>query len=253
MPNPLPLDAAVQGSVVAPPLLLLHAGGMTHHEWDPFLGAWKERFRIVAPSAPGHGASPAPPDLTLGSMAEAVLRLLDNLEIARTHVVGSSMGGATALRLALRAPERVDRLVLYRSGYRVVPSMQAALERMATPENWRQWRMERWMEREHAPQGGPTAWQAVIRRVAELFERPDASLSLADLARVAAPTLLIGGDRDPLVPLDDLIAMGKTIPAAATWVVPDAAHVMGMETWRRQAFTEEIARFLLRPDQTGLR
>lgn len=251
MPDPARLDLSRHGREDLPPLLLLHAGGMTRREWTPFLGAWESRFHLITPSAPGHGASAPEPGLSLDSMAETMLRLLDQLGIASFSVVGSSMGGATALRMALRAPGRVERLVLYRSGFRVAGSMREALARFATPENWRAWGLERWMEREHLPQGGPQAWQSVIQRVAALFDRPDASLDRADLERIESPTLLIGGDRDPLVPLADLVTMRDAIPRCALWIVPDAGHVMAMETWRKPAFTEEIARFLRRATPSG--
>jgi pimeloyl-ACP methyl ester carboxylesterase len=102
------------------------------------------------------------------------------------------------------------------------------------------------MERQHLPQGGPAAWLDVIRHVADLFSRPEASLSLADLTRISIPTLLIGGDRDDLVPLEDLVEMYRTLPRAALWVVPGAGHLLSMETWRRAAFQEEVRRFLTR-------
>jgi len=238
------LDHAVYGGPEKPVLVLLHAGGMTRHEWDPFLAAWAPRFRLVVPTAPGHGASPADGALTVDSMADATLRLLDALGVERAHFLGSSMGGATSLRVALRRPDRVDRLILYRSGFRTGTSALAALRRMATPETWRHWGLEQWMQREHAPRGGPDEWRAVIRQVAAAFERPDASLDPADLARVAAPTLLIAGDRDNHVPLEDLVVMYRSIPEASLWIVPRAGHLMAMETWRRAAFLEEVRRFL---------
>jgi pimeloyl-ACP methyl ester carboxylesterase len=177
-------------------------------------------------------------------MVDAVLRLLDHLGVARAHLLGSSMGGATALRIALREPARVERLVLYRSGFRGGPGMREALERMATPETWRRWGLERWMERQHAPQGGRDAWHQVIARVAGMFAAPESSLGLADLARVESPALIVGGDRDDLAPLEDLVEMYRALPAAALWVVPGAGHLMAMETWRRAAFQEEVRRFL---------
>lgn len=242
------LDAGIHGDPSRPALVLLHAGGITRREWDPFLPGWQEHFRIVTLTAPGHGASPRVDALTLDTLVTATIETLDALGIARSHLLGSSMGGATALRLALRHPQRVERLVLYRSGFRASPGAREALGRMATAENWRRWGLAGWMEREHEPQGGPAAWEAVIRRVADAFERPDASLSVADLAHLRAPVLLIGGDRDDFVPAEELLKMYRAFPKAYLWVVPGAGHLLAMETWRRAAFLAEVQRFLLHAD-----
>jgi pimeloyl-ACP methyl ester carboxylesterase len=140
----------------------------------------------------------------------------------------------------------VERLVLYRSGYRSTPALARALARFAEPETWDRWGLRAVLEREHAPQGGPDAWKGVVRRVERAFapDAPGASLPLEELARLDSPVLLIAGDRDDLVPLEDVVAMVRTLPDAALWVVPGAGHVLGMETWRRAAFQEEIRRFL---------
>ena len=69
---------------------------------------------------------------------------------------------------------------------------------------------------------------------------------VGDLATIQQPTLLIQGDRDPVVPLEDAVAMYETSPNSALWIVPNATHFMGMEGWRRHAFETEIMRFLRR-------
>jgi 3-oxoadipate enol-lactonase len=241
------LDFDTRGDSGSPPLLLLHAGGMTRREWDPFLEALSSRHFLILPTALAHGSSPNRPAINLESLTDSVIDLLDHLSVKLTHILGSSMGGSTALRIALRHPSRVDRLVLYRSGYRAGPAAQAALNRLADPETWRAWGLQGWMEKEHAPQGGPEAWKDVIRKVAVAFgesARAGAAPGLDSLRRMDRPVLLITGDRDEIVPLDDVVAMYKTFPAARLWVVPGAGHVMGMETWRRPAFLSEILRFL---------
>jgi 3-oxoadipate enol-lactonase len=217
---------------------------MTRREWDPFLPGWQDHFRIVTLTAPGHGSSPRVDAFGIGDLVSATVGALDELGVGRSHFVGSSMGGATALHLALRHPERVDRLVLYRSGFRGSPGARAALGGLATAENWRRWGLAQWMEREHDPQGGPGAWEQVIRRVADAFDRPGASLGLADLSRIESPVLLVGGDRDDLVPAEDLLEMYRALPEAYLWMVPGAGHVLAVESWRKAAFIEEVRRFL---------
>ncbi len=200
------------------------------------------------PSALGHGASPTVPALKISDMAAATVELLDSLGIAKAHILGSSMGGAIALWVALTAPARVDKLIIFRTSYRSSAAVYEGVLRMAEPEAWEQWRLDRWMSEQHAPQGGPDAWMEVTQKVAAAFD-PSSSEhlhDLGDLATISSPTLIISGDRDPVVPLDDALAMYRTIPDAALWVLPNATHFMGTEGWRRESFEQEVLRFLRR-------
>jgi pimeloyl-ACP methyl ester carboxylesterase len=242
------LDYQTHGKADNPPLLLLHAGGMTKGEWDPFIDAWSKHFYLIVPDALAHGSSPNVPSISIAAMADATLALLDSVGIERAHILGSSMGGATAIWIALTAPERVDKLVIYRTSYHSTEEVHEGVLRMAEPETWQQWRLDKWMSEQHEPQGGPDAWTTVTQKVAAAFDPADSEHlhDLGDLATISSPTLIIAGDRDPVVSLEDATAMYHTIPDAALWIVPNATHFMGMEGWRRPTFEQEILRFLRR-------
>lgn len=240
------LDHVTYGDPSRPALTLLHAGGLTHREWDHLGPRFGERYFVVAPTALGHGSSPQAATLSFTDLAESVLELLGDLGVEKTHVLGSSMGGATALYIATRFPERIDRLVLYRTNFRTGPRGHAALEAMTRAETWRQWGLEAQMREQHLPQGGPDAWVEVTKKVIAMVrsEKTGALAEPDDLTRVLAPTLLICGDRDPLVPLEEALLMYESIPDAALWVVPDATHVLQVESLRRDSFPSEILAFL---------
>lgn len=98
-----------------PPLLLVNGYAATAADWDPtFLAELGKAFRVVCPDNRGVGGSQPGElgDLTIDSMAADLEALLDALELERVPVVGWSMGGFVAQRLALRAPARVTALVL---------------------------------------------------------------------------------------------------------------------------------------------
>lgn len=240
------LDFDLHGDPAKPPLVLLHAGGMTKHEWDVFIPTWSQLFYLIIPSALAHGASRNVPVISISSMADAVIEVLESLGIERAHFLGSSMGGAIALWIALTSPARVDKLIIFRTSYRSSAAVHADVLRMAQPETWRQWRLEEWMQAQHIPQGGPEAWVEVTQKVAAAFDPTitDHLHDLGDLATLPHPTLLITGDRDSVVPLEDMVAMYQTIPNAALWVLPNATHFMGTDGWRRDSFEQEIIRFL---------
>lgn len=240
------LDYETWGDATRPALTLLHAGGLTHREWENLGPRLAQSYFVIAPTALGHGASPRVDRLRFADLADSVLALLDALGVARTHLLGSSMGGATALYLATHAPARVDRLVLYRTNFRTGPRGHGALEAMTRAETWRQWGLEAQMREQHRPQGGDEAWVEVTKRVIEMVraEKTEGVAGVEELAAIVAPTLLICGDRDPLVPLEDAFLMYRTIRDAALWVVPDANHVLQVESLRRDSFPAEVLAFL---------
>lgn len=240
------LDFTTHGNPNKPSFLLLHAGGMTRKEWDPFIETWSKDFYLIVPSALAHGASPNVAKISISAMGDATIALLDHLGIQKTHIIGSSMGGAIALWLALTTPERIDKLIIFRTSYRSSATAHEGVKRMAKAETWRRWGLDRWMSKQHMPQGGPDAWINVTKKVAAAFDpaTTEHAHDLGDLVTIHNPTLLITGDRDPVVPLDDMLAMYRSIPNAALWVVPNATHFMGTDGWRRNAFEQEVRRFL---------
>lgn len=104
-----------------PAVVLLHGGGpgasgVSNYQRN--IDALADRFRVIVPDLPGYGRSDKALDQRdpFGSLADAIRGLLDVLDIERAHLVGNSYGGACALRLALDAPQRVDRMVLMGPG-----------------------------------------------------------------------------------------------------------------------------------------
>lgn len=100
-----------------PPVLLIHGSGpgvTAWANWRLTMPALAKQFRVIAPDIVGFGETARPQGFqyTMDAWVSHVLGLLDALGIGRAHVVGNSFGGALALALAIRAPERVGRLVL---------------------------------------------------------------------------------------------------------------------------------------------
>ncbi|MEU7645248.1 alpha/beta fold hydrolase [Streptomyces huasconensis] len=102
------------------PLVLLHPGVGDSRIWDPVLPRLTERHRVIRYDARGYGRSPAP--TAPYSLVEDLIAVLDHFGVARAVLAGSSMGGATAISLALHDPARVAALTL------VVPGVTGAEE-----------------------------------------------------------------------------------------------------------------------------
>ena len=158
------------------------------------------------------------------------------------------MGGAVALWLTLKHPERVKRLALYRISYRSNTDIHAQIHSMADPGYWENFGLAAWLSKLHSPQGGADAWKQVIARVGDALHATGSEHAhrLHDLAAITCPVLIITGDRDPIAPLTDACEMYHTIPDADLWIIPHAAHITASNTWRAPAFAEELRRFYSR-------
>jgi pimeloyl-ACP methyl ester carboxylesterase len=100
-----------------PPILLLHAALHDHTDFAPVQGALASGRRMLALDWPGHGASP-PPAVPLGAVqfGDLLVEFADRLDLSSLVVVGNSVGGYAACRLALERPERIAGLVLVNTG-----------------------------------------------------------------------------------------------------------------------------------------
>ncbi|MFI7440046.1 alpha/beta fold hydrolase [Nonomuraea indica] len=110
--NGIRLAFREEGDATAPPMVLLHGRTADHNDWNGITQHFAARHHVVVPDLRGHGASGRPDGYLLTDMADDVAALLDHLGLARATVVGHSLGGVVAYVLAVRHPDRVERLVL---------------------------------------------------------------------------------------------------------------------------------------------
>ncbi len=229
-------------------LVLLHSGGMAGEEWQPQIKPLSKHFNLLVPDLPGHGQSllPEGDKLSVSLMAKAIVKMLADEGVEKAHLLGSSMGGAVALWIALKYPEVVHKLIVYRIGYSKNGETYDQTRQMANPDYWKKFGLHRWLSQLHSPQGDEHSWEQVIANVSKVLdpETSDHNHHLSDLQAIGVPTLLIAGDSDPLIPLDTLLAMKNTIANCALWVMPQATHITASNTWRANHFSEEIFRFL---------
>ncbi|TDD61665.1 alpha/beta fold hydrolase [Kribbella antibiotica] len=116
-----------------PPVLLIHGSGpgvSAWANWRTVLPALSRHHRVIAPDIRGFGYTARPPQTPYGPelWLDHLLGFLDALELPKVSIVGNSFGGALALRLAAKAPERVDRLVLMGSvgvPFEITPGLEA--------------------------------------------------------------------------------------------------------------------------------
>lgn len=220
------------------PIVLLSSGAHDHHDFDGLRDLLPSRLRSIAPDWPGHGESP-PGDgpATAMRFADVAEELVEQLVPDGAIVVGNSVGGFAAARLAIRRPELVRGLVLVDSGGFLGRPLQvrAFCALMARPRFLRAiypWFANRYM-RPHSDADrrvrdvgiATTRADPGLRAVSELwgsFPSPEHDLRTAATS-VNAPTLVVWGKRDPVIPLKVGRRIAATIPGAELAVF-DTGH-----------------------------
>jgi pimeloyl-ACP methyl ester carboxylesterase len=225
-----------------PAILLLHGWGTSAQLWRPVMGPLSASFSVLAPDLPGFGQTANPPAAWgVEDYARWVLALLDLHGLDRVHLVGHSNGGRVAIKLAAWWPERVEKLVLTSSAgirparsaaYRLRVASFKALRSLAgadiVPAGARRWAAAR------VAAGGSEDYRSATGTMRPTFVRIVNEDLRPDLRRIAAPTLLVWGDRDDATPLSDGQEMERLVADAGLVVFPGATHY---------AYLEQPARF----------
>ena len=233
------LGSRVDGADDAPPVVLSGALGTTTSMWRAQLPALTPSYRVLRHDLPGHGDSPLPAGrVTVAGIGAAVLDLLDDLGVARVCFCGISLGGMVGMWLGAHAPERIDRLVLACTGASLgtpeTYAERAAAVRARGTEITVEGARERWFT--PAFRDSPDARRILdeLRAVpregyAACAEAVGAFDFHAELADVAAPTLVIHGADDPVTPPMVVDALVDGIPGARRIAIADAAHLANVE------------------------
>jgi len=221
------------------PIVMLPSGGHDHHDYDELRALLPAGWRSIALDWPAHGASPAgTAPATVGRFADIAEQLVEATAPEGAVVVGNSVGGFSAARLAIRRPDLVRCLVIIDGGGFVgrPPQVRAFCSLMARPSFLRRvypafsgWYMRSRTDADRRARNtgiATTREDPGLRAVAELwasFASPEHDLR-ADAGRISAPTLVIWGRRDPVIPLKVGRRIAQTIPGAA-FAALDTGHV----------------------------
>ena len=222
---------------------LSHAIGCDHRMWEGVAPLLSSRFDVLATDSRGHGTSPVPPrPWTLEDMADDAARALDARKIDRVHWVGLSMGGMVGQAFALRHPGRLGKLVLANTTAGYGPGgPKAWADRIALVEQGGLAAIRDMVEQRYFSDAFRRDRRDLVDRVMSRFmETPAqgylgccdaiARLDFAkDLARIAAPTLVIAGSADVGTPVAMSEALAAGIPDARLAVIQGAAHLSSAE------------------------
>lgn len=241
------------------PVVLIHGFPLCRRMWQPQIAALSDAgFRVICPDLPGFGETPISNGaVSIGTYADEIIALLDQLGIEKAVIGGMSMGGYVLLNLLERYPDRVlgamllvtraaaddaagkekrtllagqvcagNRLVVPETFAEVLFAQDTPLKNPALVDEVRQW-----ME--------STSAEGTAAGLLAMRDRED---SVAQLSRFALPALVVGAEHDHAVPLEHSRTLVEGLPDAELQVIPGAGHMANLE--QPELFNAALLAFL---------
>lgn len=246
------------------PLVLVAGLGYDRWMWHKMVPPLAEHFRVITFDNRGVGGSDKPPGpYTAQLLADDLAGLLDALGVTETAVMGHSMGGFVAQAFALAYPQRLTKLILSATNFggpRHIPVTQEALAVLMDTTSDPLVRLrngiliscapgfaercpevvEEWLAYRAAHPIDPAGYQAQMGIGLGLMSAEAAFEQR--LAQVTAPTLLISGAHDKVVPPGNVVLLAQVIPHAQTVILEAAGHFFPFEVPEQAAAV--VANFL---------
>jgi pimeloyl-ACP methyl ester carboxylesterase len=228
----------------APAILFFHGFGSSLHTWEAWASALESTYRVVRFDLPGNGLSDPDPtgDYSDERSLQLFLAVMDSLGLAKAGIAGHSIGGRLAWTFAARHPERVERLVLVAPDGFASPGFEygraadvpasLALMRYVLPKPLLTMSLEpayadptvmtpALATRYHEMMLAPGARQAMLARMRQTVLTDP----VPQLRGIQAPTLLIWGKEDAMIPFANADDYLGALPNARLSALPGVGHV----------------------------
>jgi pimeloyl-ACP methyl ester carboxylesterase len=256
-------------------MLFIHEFAGDHRSWEPQVRHFSAGYRCITYAARGYPPSDVPAAQAAYSQQRAVrdaIAVLDGAGAQQAHVVGLSMGGFTALHLALSHPGRVLSAVVAGAGYGAQPERQAAFraecetiaaafeadgaaavaKRYAVGPARVQFQNSNprgWAEFAAALAGHSALGSALTMRGVQA-SRPSLYALTDQLAQVRVPVLIVAGDEDEGC-LEPALMLKRTLPRSGLVILPRTGHTANLED--PAAFNAAVDRFVAAVERGGWR
>ena len=219
----------IHGDEHLPCLILLHGNGEDLHYFDPQICYFRKSYRIIAIDSRAHGLSTrGTKPLDFHTMAEDTLAVLDALRVEQAHFLGFSDGANLALHVAIKAPHRIQSMILLGANY------------SPSGFRWDVWIQTRWM---HYMLIAASFFSKKAKQKHEIWNLMvhHPKLTLAEIAQIQAPTLIITGEKD-MVSQQENDEIHHAIVGSERVIIAGANHFLSSN--RADEFNEIAARFL---------
>lgn len=206
------------------PLLLLHGAIGSNQQFTALRESLSTYYEVHAPNFPGHGGEEIPADFSIPAFADFVKAYIDTHHLHQPVVFGYSMGGYVALYLCKQYPGLFSRIITLATKFHWDEATAAKETAMLQPTLLEQKvpAFAKELARRHLPQD----WKTVLHHTAELLTDLGSSPSLnhEDYRKISVPCLLMVGDRDKMVSIEETVATYRALATAQFSVLPATPH-----------------------------
>lgn len=199
------------------PLLMIHGNGGSIVAFTKQIPFFSRHYKVIVADSRAQGKSVDPSDsLTYEQMADDYAALLTAMKIDSANVLGWSDGGINGLLLAMRHPEKVRKLVI--TGANLWPDSTAVDDATLQETMPRYTELKQLFSKPGTKQSADSTEYKLLKL---LVEQPH--IALTDLQKISAPTLVVGGDHDLILPAHTL-QIFQHLPNAYLWILPHCGH-----------------------------
>jgi pimeloyl-ACP methyl ester carboxylesterase len=238
------------------PLILIHGGMGTGNDFERFIPVFSKQFRVITPDSRGHGKTDNPSgEFSYRLMADDLAAFMDALALNQPSICGWSDGGQIALELGMHYPDLTNCLVIGATWYKFSQTYTNALKALGIESSGvvniphlkqsLPSLVEIWSSL-HSAVHGPDHWETVLTQISGMWSTP-LNYTADDFQKIKTPTLIMVGDRDQLVPIEEAGEMYRLIQGAELAIVPNSDH--SLPRIRREMFSQIVLDFLLRHDR----
>ncbi len=205
------------------PLLLLHGGYGSIHDFQQVIPDLAKHFRVIAVDSPGHGRSEQADSLSFDLMADYISDMIDKLQLDSVYIIGYSDGGIIALLLASRQPDKVKSVVASGANSKMSGIVPHVLEylNMVNPEFIETYQQE-WLQDYQSKSPEKENWKKFVNDMTRMYAGEEI-ISSEQLSGIGGRVMLVFGDQD-VIKLEHGIEMYHAIPGSRFCVLPDTPH-----------------------------
>ncbi|MHA2265126.1 MAG: alpha/beta fold hydrolase [Candidatus Thorarchaeota archaeon] len=217
------------------PLILLHGGSINaDSQWQQIIPKFSEHFRVITVDSRGHGRTNNPlGEFSYSLMCDDVAAFAKALDLERPFICGWSDGAQIALEIGIQYPNLAKGLVAggvvieisdaYVKGMQEMGIKKPGEVDLQLLEEKYPAFVKLWSEI-HSPVHGPTYWKKLITSLSDMWLNPK-EFPGKRIQEITVPTLILQGDRDDLVPMEDALTAYRLIPKGELSIIPFANHI----------------------------
>lgn len=205
------------------PLLLLHGGFGSIHDFQNVISEFAKHFKVIAVDSPGHGRSEQADSLSFDLMADYFSKMIDLLKLDNVNIIGYSDGGITALLLAEKRPDKVKKIIASgaNSSMNGIKSEMLETLKLVNPAFIETYQKE-WLEDYKSKSPEKDKWEKFITDIIKMYSKEEL-ISDHTLSDIHAKVLLVYGDRD-VIKLEHGIKLFQIIIGSSLCVLPNTSH-----------------------------